>query len=131
MTSKPEVYTLCDGKSPAGNTRACPDGCDGEPAHALCEEVLRLRTEVEQLRRAMTTRPVIDQARGVLMAAWHCSADLAWEILVDTSQHTNTKLHVVAAMVADSAHARPMPPWLRSAVLAARSRIAGAAPTSG
>ncbi|WP_326686464.1 MULTISPECIES: ANTAR domain-containing protein [unclassified Streptomyces] len=95
-------------------------------AHARCEEVLRLRREVEQLHRAMETRPVIDQARGVLMASWHCSADIAWNILVDTSQQTNTKLHIVAATVADSAHAQPMPPWLRSALLASRGRVTGA-----
>lgn len=55
-----------------------------------------LRIEVVQLRRAMQTRPVIDLARGVLMASFGLSADDAWQVLVSVSQNTNTKLHEVA-----------------------------------
>ena len=53
-------------------------------------------TELAQLRRAMQTRPVIDLARGILMASFGLSAERAWEVLVSVSQHTNTKLHQVA-----------------------------------
>ena len=52
--------------------------------------------ELEQLRTAMETRPVIDQAKGVLMAAYGLSPDDAWGILVTVSQHSNTKLNAVA-----------------------------------
>lgn len=45
----------------------------------------------------MDTRPEIDQARGMIMALVPCSAEDAWEILVETSQHTNVKLREVAA----------------------------------
>lgn len=38
------------------------------------EQLDLLRTEVEQLRRAIVSRPVIDQARGVLMATHACSS---------------------------------------------------------
>ena len=55
-----------------------------------------LRIEVVQLRRAMQTRPVIDLARGVLMASFGLSAEHAWKVLVAVSQNTNTKLHEVA-----------------------------------
>ncbi|CAM5278018.1 ANTAR domain-containing protein [Streptomyces griseorubiginosus] len=58
-----------------------------------------LRTEVEQLRRAIVTRPLIDQARGVLMATHACSSDQAWDILREASQLSNTKLRKVAAVV--------------------------------
>ncbi|WP_030323635.1 ANTAR domain-containing response regulator [Streptomyces sp. NRRL B-3229] len=58
-----------------------------------------LRTEVEQLRRAIVTRPLIDQARGVLMATHTCSSDQAWDILREASQLSNTKLRKVAAVV--------------------------------
>ncbi|WP_371525745.1 ANTAR domain-containing protein [Streptomyces sp. NBC_01283] len=54
------------------------------------------RVELGQLRRAMETRPVIDMARGVLMASFGLSADDAWSVLVSLSQNTNTKLHLVA-----------------------------------
>ncbi|MEV0322694.1 ANTAR domain-containing protein [Streptomyces sp. NPDC050658] len=55
-----------------------------------------LRTEICQLRRAMETRPVIDLARGVLMASYSLDAQDAWNVLVSLSQNTNTKLHLVA-----------------------------------
>lgn len=58
-----------------------------------------LRTEVEQLRRAIVTRPLIDQARGVLMATHACSSDEAWNVLREASQLSNTKLRKVAAAV--------------------------------
>ncbi|MGW0904519.1 ANTAR domain-containing protein [Streptomyces sp. NPDC002853] len=54
------------------------------------------RVELVQLRRAMETRPVIDMARGVLMASFGLSPDDAWGMLVSISQNTNTKLHLVA-----------------------------------
>ncbi|MFD9006451.1 ANTAR domain-containing protein [Streptomyces sp. NPDC059582] len=61
-----------------------------------------LRAEVEQLRRAMLTRPVIDLARGVLMATFRLSPEDAWGVLVRVSQRTNTKLHLVAEDVLGS-----------------------------
>ncbi|MFB7493802.1 STAS domain-containing protein [Streptomyces sp. NPDC056161] len=58
-----------------------------------------LRVEVVQLRRALQTRPAIDLARGILMASFALSADEAWQVLLDASQNTNTKLHRVAGEV--------------------------------
>ncbi|MFI5961003.1 ANTAR domain-containing protein [Streptomyces asoensis] len=55
-----------------------------------------LRVEVAQLRRAMRTRPVIDLARGVLMASFGLEVHEAWRVLVLASQNTNTKLHHLA-----------------------------------
>lgn len=72
--------------------------------------------EVEQLRRAMETRPVIDQAHGVLMAAYRCTPDHAWEVLVNVSQHTNTKLHKVAAALVDSTQGEALPEPFSSAL---------------
>ncbi|QLH24936.1 ANTAR domain-containing protein [Streptomyces sp. Rer75] len=55
-----------------------------------------LCTEVLQLRRAMQTRPTIDLARGMLMASFGLTPEAAWNVLVKTSQNTNTKLHRLA-----------------------------------
>ena len=41
-------------------------------------------------------RAVIEQAKGVLMAVYNIDADAAFEVLKGRSQHTNTKLRVVA-----------------------------------
>ncbi|MFK4105820.1 ANTAR domain-containing response regulator [Streptomyces sp. NPDC019531] len=83
-----------------------------------------LRTEVEQLRRAIVTRPVIDQARGVLMATHACSSDEAWNVLREASQLSNTKLRKVAAVVtAGAGGGSPLPPpELREALRTAIDR---------
>lgn len=75
--------------------------------------------ELEQLRRAMATRPVIDQAHGVLMAAYRCTPDSAWHVLVTVSQHTNTKLHHVASALVETTQGKDLPPHLTTALRAA------------
>lgn len=51
---------------------------------------------VAQLREALTSRAVIDQAKGVLMAARRISADEAFALLVEQSQHENIKVRALA-----------------------------------
>lgn len=68
---------------------------------ALAVEVLELRARNEQLGRALASRAVIDQARGMVMVLAPCSSEKAWDLLVDVSQHCNVKLRDVAeALVA-------------------------------
>ncbi|MEG8275573.1 ANTAR domain-containing protein [Streptomyces sp. AHA2] len=88
------------------------------------ERLRVLQTEVEQLRRAIASRPVIDQARGVLMATHGCTSDEAWHVLRETSQLSNTKLRDVAAAVTASADGDgpPPPPGLRTALQRALAR---------
>ncbi|MEU9960654.1 ANTAR domain-containing protein [Streptomyces sp. NPDC050982] len=66
-------------------------------AVALLAEVVELRARNEQLRKALVTRAVIDQARGMVMALAPCSSERAWDLLVGVSQHCNIKLRDVAA----------------------------------
>lgn len=56
----------------------------------------------DQLREALATRAVIDQALGVLMHAERISATAAFEILRRASQSNNRKLSVIAAEVVRS-----------------------------
>ena len=49
-----------------------------------------------QLREALATRAVIDQALGILMAREHTDYDGAFALLRETSQHQNRKLRDVA-----------------------------------
>jgi ANTAR domain len=79
-------------------------GCDAE------QEIVQLREEVAGLRRAMKTRPVIDMARGMVMALGGCSPQDAFSVLVDVSQHLNVKLHEVARHLVDTAGDGPTPP---------------------
>lgn len=53
--------------------------------------------EVDQLRDALDTRPVIDQAKGMLIAQHGCSAEEAFRMLSSASQRENRKLRDVAA----------------------------------
>jgi ANTAR domain-containing protein/GAF domain-containing protein len=56
----------------------------------------RARDTATQLRTALTTRAVIDQAKGILMALRQVSADEAFRLLVAQSQRENIKLHDLA-----------------------------------
>ncbi|MFF4276874.1 ANTAR domain-containing protein [Streptomyces sp. NPDC001536] len=44
----------------------------------------------------MDSRPRMGMARGVLIAQLGCSAEESWEILVEVSQHSNTRIRVLA-----------------------------------
>ncbi|MGX5186831.1 ANTAR domain-containing protein [Streptomyces avermitilis] len=85
------------------------DGTDLETDGTIDGTVVDLRIEVGQLRRAMQTRPVIDLARGVLMASFGLSAEDAWTVLVTVSQHTNTKLHQIAEDLVNTVQGAPLP----------------------
>lgn len=57
----------------------------------------------QQMKQAMESRAVIEQAKGVLMGQRRCSEDEAFEILRDISQRSNRKLRGVAeALVAET-----------------------------
>ncbi|PWI18575.1 hypothetical protein DI272_33895 [Streptomyces sp. Act143] len=94
---------------PPGPGAATPGG--SAVARERAEQLHVLREEVDQLRRAIVSRPVIDQARGILMAAHACTSEDAWLILRTTSQLSNTKLHTVAAaLTAGTGTDGPPPP---------------------
>ncbi len=57
---------------------------------------LRARETGEHLRLALTSRAVIDQAKGMLMAIRQVGADDAFALLVEQSQRENVKLREVA-----------------------------------
>ncbi len=63
------------------------------------------RVRVAQLETALYSRAEIDQAKGVLMGQHGFGADEAFAMLVQRSQHTNTKLREVAREVLASAKA--------------------------
>jgi GAF domain-containing protein len=55
----------------------------------------------QQLQQAMASRAVIEQAKGILMAAQRCSPDEAFAILVRASQNQNRKLRAIAAEIVE------------------------------
>jgi GAF domain-containing protein len=62
----------------------------------------RSREHIQQLERALVSRAVIDQAKGILMAVHKCTPDEAFSMLVERSQHENVKLRDVAKNLLDS-----------------------------
>jgi GAF domain-containing protein len=55
----------------------------------------------EQLQRAMQSRAVIEQAKGILMGQRRCRADEAFDGLIRLSQDSNRKLRDVAQALVD------------------------------
>lgn len=54
-----------------------------------------------QLNTAMTSRAVIEQAKGMIMAQRNCSADEAFALLAQASQNANRKLRDIAQQLVD------------------------------
>lgn len=64
------------------------------------------RRQVEQLQQALLSRPVIDQAIGILMSRRGCTAGEALDILRRTSRSERTRLATVAEQLVEQAVAR-------------------------
>jgi GAF domain-containing protein len=66
-------------------------------------------TLAANLQKALNSRAVIDQAKGILMAEHRYSADAAFAELVHRSNTTNRKLHDIAQAVVDDTQRGPPP----------------------
>jgi response regulator NasT len=78
-------------------TALLPDGTSSQDDLEDC------RDEVRDLRAALVTRPVIDQAKGMLMAKHGCSPEEAFQMLAEASQRCNRKLRDIAKAMVDGA----------------------------
>jgi AmiR/NasT family two-component response regulator len=70
-----------------------------ESVSALSEEAVPSESEVARLRAMLDTMPVIEQAKGILMAQYRCGPDEAFEILRRASGRANVKVRVIAAQL--------------------------------
>jgi GAF domain-containing protein len=91
-------------KSPAGYDEAAEETArlfsqQAAVACANAEVYWRTFTLTEHLREALESRDVIGQAKGILMARRNCTADAAFELLRQASQHHNIKLREIAEQV--------------------------------
>ena len=64
----------------------------------------QLSEQTRNMRVAMESRAVIEQAKGVLMAQRHVDAEQAFEILREASQRYNRKLRDIALGIVVSTH---------------------------
>ena len=70
---------------------------DGRPSDD--DQIFALQAEVDQLKEAVTSHAVVDQAIGMMVALGRIAPDQGWEVLKEVSQHTNIKLHNIAEMI--------------------------------
>ena len=71
------------------------------------EDLEDCQSEVADLKAALTSRPVIDQAKGILMAERGCSPDEAFAMLSTASQRDNRKVRDIARALVDHAQQQP------------------------
>ncbi len=93
------------------------------PASALDTDT---RQEVVQLRCKLANQPVIEQAKGMLMAAFGLSGDHAFELLKTVSQANNVKVRCVAQQIVEcwpSGGPRPQYDEATEFLLAVRHRF--------
>ena len=74
------------------------DGIGGGVALAIgtAEAAARTSDELANLRIAMRSRAVIEQAKGILMERYAITEDRAFAVLTRASQQSNVKLREVA-----------------------------------
>jgi AmiR/NasT family two-component response regulator len=80
-----------------------------EELQSAIDITLQRFAEYQSLQGAFGRRAVIEQAKGILMARHSTTADRAFEMLRDHSQHNGSKLSDVAAAVVES-HLLLLPP---------------------
>jgi hypothetical protein len=94
-------HRVADG---ASTLKSLPSG-EGLGA-PLASRVDRLERENAQLREALTSRIVIEQAKGILAERNGISLDDAFELLRRTARSNRMRIHTLAAAVV-TAHATP------------------------
>jgi GAF domain-containing protein len=102
------------------NNYALTPGAFGEADVRLAEEVAafvaiavanaeasaRATDDVTNMRRAMESRAVIEQAKGILMERYKVTSDQAFTLLTHASQRSNVKLRDVAEELAATGELR-------------------------
>ncbi|MFF4490727.1 ANTAR domain-containing protein [Streptomyces sp. NPDC001544] len=88
----------------------------------LAMEHERLERESAQLKRAVTSHAVIDQAIGVVVAVGRIAPEEGWRVLRDVSQRTNTKLRTVADHILEFGQGGTLPEPIRTEVKLALDR---------
>jgi GAF domain-containing protein len=71
-------------------------------AVANAEATARATDDVANMRRAMESRSVIEQAKGILMERYKVTPEQAFTLLTHASQRTNVKLRDVAEELANT-----------------------------
>ncbi|QDQ09425.1 ANTAR domain-containing protein [Streptomyces spectabilis] len=86
-------------------------------------DVAALRTEIDQLRRMMTGRAVVDQACGMVMVLTPCRRAAARGLLVDVARRCDLGLREVAAALVATTEGESLPEQMHRALRHALRRL--------
>ncbi|MEU1711198.1 ANTAR domain-containing protein [Streptomyces sp. NPDC005706] len=84
--------------------------------HSDADRIVELEAEVDQLKEAVVSHAVVDQAIGMMVALGRVTPDQGWQVLKDVSQHTNIKLRNVAELIVIWGRRGEIPPDIRAAL---------------
>ncbi|MEV7884016.1 ANTAR domain-containing protein [Streptomyces sp. NPDC002817] len=90
---------------------------------ATGQDAAKLRAEIDQLRRALAGRMVIDQACGMVMVLAPCRRGPARNLLVDISRQCNASLPDVSAAVVAAWEGEPLSRLMQRALRHALRRL--------
>ena len=77
-------------------------------------QIVALQEEVGQLKEAVTSHAVVDQAIGMMVALGRVTPDQGWAVLREVSQHTNIRLRNVAELIIIWGQKGELPPDIRA-----------------
>ncbi|ROP55202.1 ANTAR domain-containing protein [Streptomyces sp. PanSC9] len=88
----------------------------GGMGESEADRIAELQAEVDQLKEAVASHAVVDQAIGMMVAFGRVTPDQGWEVLKDVSQHTNIKLRNIAELILVWGRRGDIPPEVRAAL---------------
>lgn len=108
VSSGQEVFWRADGSPVAVELVAAPTFEDGVVTGVVVSfRDLSERRKNEQLEAALTSRTVIDQAIGIIMAQNRCGPEDAFDTLRTASQNRNVKLRDLATRIVTAVSRQP------------------------
>ncbi|MQY36328.1 hypothetical protein SRB17_43270 [Streptomyces sp. RB17] len=78
------------------------------------DRISALQAEVDQMKEAVVSHAVVDQAIGMVVALGRVTPDEGWEVLKEVSQHTNIKLRNIAELILIWGRRGDIPPEVRA-----------------
>lgn len=78
------------------------------------DRIFALQEEVDQLKEAVVSHAVVDQAIGMMVALGRVTPDQGWAVLKDVSQHTNIKLRNIAELILIWGRNGDLPPEIKA-----------------
>ncbi|MEU8717640.1 ANTAR domain-containing protein [Streptomyces sp. NPDC048663] len=108
----------------SGNGRPVPRDMPGLVRQAeVARQIAQLKEEIDQLQEAIASHAVIDQAIGVVISLGKLCPEQGFEVLRTVSQHTNTKLRKVAALIVNWPGGGPLPDAVHQALEQALTEV--------